>query len=46
MSAFRLMLMLPVATLVATCAAAQQVTLDPFTTPINDHRRRDRRQLQ
>ena len=35
MSAFRLMLMLPVATLVATCAAAQQVTLDPFTTPIN-----------
>ena len=35
MSAFRPMLMLPVATLVATCAAAQQVTLDPYTTPIN-----------
>jgi hypothetical protein len=28
------MLMLPVATLVATCAAAQQVTLDPYPAPI------------
>ena len=35
MSAFRPMLMLPVAALVATCAAAQQLTLDPYTTPIN-----------
>ena len=35
MSAFRTMLMLPVATMVATCAAAQQVTLDPYPTPIN-----------